>query len=107
MTSELRWYVYLLRCSTCWCSGKCQPQITFYCGIALDPEKRLKLHNIGKGAKYTRGRYSTLEVSAGPFSKSAALKIEAAVKRKPAKKKAIFLDNYNKHDSRFEPIGSL
>ena len=29
---------------------------TLYTGIARDAEKRLKLHESGKGAKYTRGR---------------------------------------------------
>ena len=39
-------YVYLLRCS----DG------TLYCGWTTSPEARLKAHNSGKGAKYTRSR---------------------------------------------------
>ncbi|MBQ3040043.1 MAG: GIY-YIG nuclease family protein [Clostridia bacterium] len=39
-------YVYLLECS----DG------TLYCGWTNDIEKRLKAHNSGKGAKYTRSR---------------------------------------------------
>ena len=39
-------YVYLLRCA----DG------TIYCGWTTDPEKRLKAHNSGQGAKYTRSR---------------------------------------------------
>ena len=39
-------YVYLLQCA----DG------TFYCGWTTDPEKRLKAHNSGHGAKYTRSR---------------------------------------------------
>ena len=42
----MNWSVYLLRCS----DG------TLYTGIAPDVQKRLMLHNAGKGAKYTRGR---------------------------------------------------
>ena len=39
-------YVYILRCS----DG------TFYTGWTTDPERRMKVHNSGKGAKYTRAR---------------------------------------------------
>ncbi len=39
-------YVYLLRCA----DG------TLYCGWTTDPEARLKAHNSGRGAKYTRSR---------------------------------------------------
>ena len=68
----MTWWVYLVRCA----DG------TLYCGIALDPEARLKLHEEGKGAKYTRGR--------GPLallhreacaSKAEALRRERAIKR--------------------------
>jgi len=39
-------YVYLLRCA----DG------SLYCGWTTDPEARLKAHNSGHGAKYTRSR---------------------------------------------------
>ncbi len=39
-------YVYLLRCA----DG------SFYCGWTTNLEKRLKTHNAGQGAKYTRSR---------------------------------------------------
>lgn len=39
-------YTYILRCA----DG------TLYCGWTNDLEKRLKAHNDGKGAKYTRAR---------------------------------------------------
>ena len=39
-------YVYILRCA----DG------TFYTGWTTDPERRTKVHNSGKGAKYTRAR---------------------------------------------------
>ena len=29
---------------------------TYYTGIALDVDKRIEQHNLGKGAKYTRSR---------------------------------------------------
>ena len=39
-------YTYILRCA----------DDTLYCGWTNDLEKRLKSHNDGKGAKYTRSR---------------------------------------------------
>ena len=39
-------YVYILRCS----DG------TFYTGYTTDPVRRTRVHNSGKGAKYTRAR---------------------------------------------------
>lgn len=43
---EKQWVVYILECR----DG------TLYTGITDDLDKRLKAHNAGKGAKYTRGR---------------------------------------------------
>ncbi len=64
--------MYLLRCA----DG------TLYCGIAVDPEARLRQHEAGKGARYTRGRgpLELVHVEACP-SRSAALRREAAIKR--------------------------
>lgn len=42
----MSWYVYILRCG----DG------TLYTGTAIDVERRLAVHQAGKGAKYTRGR---------------------------------------------------
>ncbi len=42
------YYVYILECS----DG------TYYTGYTNDIERRIKLHNAGKGAKYTRDRRS-------------------------------------------------
>lgn len=39
-------YVYILRCS----------DDSLYCGWTTDLEARIKTHNSGKGAKYTRSR---------------------------------------------------
>lgn len=39
-------YTYLVECK----------DHTFYIGYTNDLEKRIKTHNAGKGAKYTRGR---------------------------------------------------
>lgn len=65
------WYVYILRCK----DG------TFYSGISEDVEKRLALHNRGKGAKFTR-RKRPLELlyTEQCDSKSRALSREIEIK---------------------------
>ncbi len=66
------WHLYLLRCG----DG------TLYCGIALDVLARLKQHQEGKGAKYTRGRGPlelVYEETCG--TRTDALKREREVKR--------------------------
>ena len=65
-------FVYIVRCA----DG------TLYTGYARDPERRTKIHNTGRGAKYTARR---LPVSLVYWelcdSRSAALKREHDVKR--------------------------
>jgi len=39
-------YVYILQCA----------DDTYYTGYTTDPKRRLREHNAGEGAKYTRGR---------------------------------------------------
>jgi putative endonuclease len=66
------WYVYILRCS----------DNTLYTGIAKDIEKRIEMHNSGKGAKYTRGRGPVKLVwSEVADSESVAKKREAEIKK--------------------------
>ena len=68
----MTWWVYLLRCG----DG------TLYCGIALDVAARLKQHQEGRGAKYTRGRGPLeLAYSEASASKAEALRRERALKR--------------------------
>ena len=43
---EKKWYVYILQCA----------DDTLYTGITDDLQRRLTAHNLGKGAKYTKGR---------------------------------------------------
>ncbi len=67
----MSWYVYLMRCA----------DDTLYCGMTDDIEKRLKAHNSGKGAKYTRARLPvTLAYSEQCPTRSYALKRERAIK---------------------------
>lgn len=72
------YYVYLLKCS----DG------TLYCGYTDDLDKRVKIHNSGRGAKYTRGRIPVKAVYYEELSdKSAALKREAEIKKMTRKQK--------------------
>ncbi|GAB4454647.1 MAG: GIY-YIG nuclease family protein [Anaerolineales bacterium] len=55
---------------------------TFYTGWTIDPEKRVKAHNTGRGAKYTRTRRPVrlVYVEEQPDRK-AAMKRESQIKR--------------------------
>lgn len=67
-----KWYVYILRCA----DG------TLYTGSTDDVQRRLAVHNSGKGAKYTRGRTPVEVVYTEECeSYSAALKREYAIKQ--------------------------
>ena len=69
------WKVYLVKCA----------DNSQYCGIAKDVVGRIEKHNSGKGAKYTRSRYPVeLVAVSSEMSKSEALKLEYAVKKRPA-----------------------
>lgn len=65
------WYVYILRCA----DG------TLYTGSTTDVEKRVKTHNSGKGARYTRSRLPVEVVyRESAADRSEALRREAAIK---------------------------
>lgn len=66
------WYVYVLL----------NDAGVSYTGIAKDVAARLKKHNAGAGAKFTRGRgpWRVLH-SEGPMEHGAALRRELAIKR--------------------------
>jgi len=52
-----------------------------YVGYSLDPVKRLKLHNKGKGAKFTRGKKWKLIFKKKLLNKNDALKFEYFLKK--------------------------
>lgn len=67
----MAFYCYILECS----DG------TFYTGWSTDPQRRLKQHNRGAGARYTRSRAPVRLVYTEELpDKSAALKRERAIK---------------------------
>ncbi|KON85888.1 endonuclease [Sporosarcina globispora] len=75
-------YFYVLHC----CDG------SLYAGYTNDLEKRVKAHNEGKGAKYTRGRGPVELVFSRTFSeKSEAMRAEYKFKQWSRKKKDEFL----------------
>lgn len=68
----MSWYVYMLRC----CDG------SLYTGCTVDVARRLREHNAGTGAKYTRSRLPvTLAYEEPCADRSEALKREYALKQ--------------------------
>ena len=61
---------------------------TYYCGWTNNLDRRLKAHNEGKGAKYTRSRRPVALVYYEAFStKEEAMRREYEIKQLPRKKK--------------------
>ncbi|GMV12563.1 MAG: GIY-YIG nuclease family protein [Polyangiaceae bacterium] len=77
------WFVYLARCA----DG------SLYTGIAKNVAERIRAHDAGKGARYTRGR-GPLSVCATRrcLSKGVALRLELQVKRLSRKEKEAIAD---------------
>ena len=68
----VEWYVYMVECQ----------RGSIYTGITTNVVARVKAHNTGKGAKYTRGRAPVvLKWCQHVGSKSAATKREREIKR--------------------------
>jgi putative endonuclease len=76
------WFVYIVRCA----------DSSLYTGIARDVAARIRAHESGRGARYTRSR-GPLELCAVRrcSSKGQALSLEARVKRLPRSKKEALL----------------
>jgi putative endonuclease len=71
MPDSRSWFVYMVRCA----DG------SLYCGLALDPVRRTRVHNAGRGADYTARRLPVklVYVECHP-SKSAARLRETQIK---------------------------
>jgi len=77
-------FVYLLEC---WDGS-------YYCGYTVDLEKRVKMHNEGKGSKYTKRRRPVKLIYSEEFdSKSDALKREIKIKSFSRKMKENLLNS--------------
>lgn len=75
-------YTYILECR----------DHTLYTGWTNDIEKRLKAHNEGKGAKYTKSRRPVKLVYLEEFeTKEDAMKREYAIKHMTRKKKELLI----------------
>ena len=78
-------YVYILRCG----DG------SLYTGWTNHLEQRIRAHNEGKGAKYTKSRRPVRLVYAETFStKEEAMKREAAIKKLSRKEKEELIGTY-------------
>ena len=80
---EAGYYVYIVRCA----DG------TLYTGCTTDPERRIRVHNQGQGAKYTRSRLPVVLVYSEPAeNRSAALRRERAIKALTRAEKLALID---------------
>jgi putative endonuclease len=76
------WFVYIVLCA----DG------TFYTGATNNLDARVKKHNSGSGAKYTRSRLPVRLVYSEPAAdKSSAMKRECAIKRMTRAQKAALI----------------
>lgn len=82
-------YVYILRCA----------DDTLYTGWTTDVQKRLEVHNSGKGAKYTRSRLPVELVYTEEFDdKSEAQKREYAIKQLTRTEKEALIESNHDED---------
>ena len=78
-------FVYILRCK----------DNSLYTGWTNDLENRIKMHNEGNGAKYTRGRGPCTLVYFETFeTKNEALKRECAIKKLSRERKEKMIGNF-------------
>ena len=86
---ENKHYAYMLLCA----------DNTIYSGYAVNPEKRVIVHNSGKGAKYTRARRPVKLVFYEEFNtKTDALRREIELKKlKRSEKEKLINEFLRKH----------
>lgn len=80
-------YTYMVRCK----DG------SLYTGWTTDVERRVKCHNAGKGAKYTKPRLPVELVYYETFeTKEEAMRREAAIKKLSKKRKELLVAQWRK-----------
>ena len=82
----MKYFVYLLISNT-------NKKIISYVGFTTDIKKRIKLHNSGKGAKFTRGRVWKLIYKEKYRSKNKAISREYYIKKNRSLRKKIIDKN--------------
>lgn len=81
-------YIYMVRCK----DG------TLYTGFTNDVDSRIRKHNDGKGAKYTRGRLPVDLVYVESFTdKSQAMRREYEIKQYPKSMKESLIKNWKRN----------
>jgi putative endonuclease len=89
ITNERRWFVYMILCA----------DSTIYTGVTTNIGRRLGEHNIGKGAKYTKGRTPVKLLSSWyVHSKVDAYKLEYKIKKLSREQKLSVIKNGVEHD---------
>ena len=78
----MSFFVYLL-------TAKQKNKVISYVGYTSDIKKRLKLHNLSKGAKFTKGRKWKLAYSKKYNNKNIAMKEEYKLKKNYKLRKTI------------------
>ena len=79
-----KWYVYIVECN----------DETFYTGCTVDVNKRVLVHNKGKGAIYTKNRRPvTLRWFTEVNNRSEATKLEIKIKKLSRDKKIYIIKN--------------
>ncbi|QGZ26907.1 GIY-YIG nuclease family protein [Streptococcus ruminicola] len=82
-------YMYVVECS----DG------TLYTGYTTDIQHRIKTHNAGKGAKYTRSRLPVKLIYQESFdSKESAMSAESYFKQKTRKQKLEYIAAHTESD---------
>jgi len=85
----MAFYCYILECS----DG------SYYTGWSSDPQRRLREHNSGKGARYTRSRRPVRLVYLEELpDKNSALKRERAIKALARPKKIKLVSSQNREN---------
>ena len=80
-----KWFLYILKCA----------DASLYTGITKDPERRLKMHLEGKGARYTRTRLPVEMVYRETCkTRTEALVRECRVKALPKPRKLALIEQF-------------
>lgn len=82
MSSDSSWYLYIARCN----------DNTLYTGVTTDVRRRIKEHNEGTGAKYTRGRGPIQLLFSEEYSNRSTAQIaESKIKKLKRKQKEEYI----------------